>query len=279
MPSLSLALKLGSCILSGGAYDADALAYFARVATAGYTMTVAEKNAVNSFISSLKGASVYTKVREMYLFIGAAAGPHALGFKNVSNLTFFGSPTHDTNGVTPNGTTQYASTTINPSLVTGFSNNNHYGFYTRTSAAGSASNFNIGVATNADTGTDNSGIVLRRTGDAVAFDAGTFPNGRASTTATDGSGMFVGSVIAATDKKLYRNGSQIASQTTAHTQVAPNGNIFLFAINNLNTAAASFFGLHQCAFACIGDGLSSTEAGNLASAVNTLQTALSRNVY
>jgi hypothetical protein len=79
MPSLGLGLNLGRGSFqgsSGSSYDPDATTYFANVATAGGTITTANKTAFNTAFLSMKsttlydGSSLWSKIGQGYFFVG-----------------------------------------------------------------------------------------------------------------------------------------------------------------------------------------------------------------
>ena len=87
------------------AYDADAAAFF----TAAGITDVTQKAAVNTLILGLKSAALWTSFYALYPFVGGTSGAHAVNAKTPGtyNITWVNSPTHNANGVTFNGTTNY----------------------------------------------------------------------------------------------------------------------------------------------------------------------------
>jgi hypothetical protein len=273
MPSLSNALRLGSAILGGGvAYDADSLAFFTRESSAGYTMSGSEMSAVDTFIASLKTANIYTKIIEMWLMIGGTAGTHALGFKNAFNLTFVGSPTHSSAGVAFNGTTQYARTGVIPStsMTVGDA---AISYYTPTDS--STDGFEMGASNALSqrvllSASISNAMDLQMYSNTAAADAAVSPVGATK-------GYYLGSRTATNAISLYKSGVLKVSVSTVDAGTRPTSEIYLGAFNS--SGAPAVFSPRGCQFAHIGSGLNSTEAGQMATAVNTLQTSLSRNVY
>lgn len=92
----------------------------------------------------------------------------------------------------------------------------------------------------------------------------------------DSLGMYIGSRSSAILTTQYKNGVQRASDPSAPIST-PTQPIYLGAFNNIGTAA--YFSSKECASAFISSGLTPTESITLSGLINTLQTALGRNVY
>jgi hypothetical protein len=74
----------------------------------------------------------------------------------------------------------------------------------------------------------------------------------------------------------WRNSVKIANGTTV-TSSLPNGVYWIGAFNNL-LGAVYYYSTKQCAFSSIGSGLTDAEAAALYTAVQVMQTTLSRQV-
>ena len=101
-------------------------------------------------------------------------------------------------------------------------------------------------------------------------------NNRISGSIASATGFYIGTRTTSTSHKLYKNNSTLGTNTTTNSNLLPNGNVFICAVNL--TSFYNIYSTKQCAFASIGDGLTDTEAANFYTCVNTYQTALSRNV-
>lgn len=119
------------------ALDADAKAYIDAVGT----FSNAEKININFWFASAKLNGYYSKYHAVYLFLGGTATAHKFNAVNpidtdgAFRMVFTGSPTHNANGVTFNGSTQYGNTKLNPSLVLA-QNSKHYSYYLRVPSTG-----------------------------------------------------------------------------------------------------------------------------------------------
>jgi hypothetical protein len=54
-------------------FDADAVAFFTRVTTAGGSLSTTEKQAVNQLVLDLKANSLWTPMQAIYPMVGASA--------------------------------------------------------------------------------------------------------------------------------------------------------------------------------------------------------------
>ena len=190
-------------------------------------------------------------------------------------LTFSGGWTHSANGALPSGSNAYANTGINASTVL-TQNNNHVGFYSKTnSAVGSKTSIGSYVS-----GSNLLGLSLKFS---APPDSAVYYNANAVTTQgglaanSNSEGMYIGSKTSSAigGVVLYKNGSSIGSNTVAvTTNTYPNANVLISALRTtLN------FDDKQCAGVTIGLGLTAGQALTLSTAINTLNTSLSRNVY
>jgi hypothetical protein len=246
----------------GIVYDADAQAFFDRVTTAGGSLSTTEKTAVNKLVLDLKGYSIWTKMKAIYPMVGASAAACSQNLKSSSFTgTFNGGITYSSTGITPNGTTGYMDTGLNPNTSLSFSSA-HLSKYNR-------NNDLSGIQIDGAFLTIGGFMQINYTSaNTIIGDIGSI----ASYTATDTRGFFVSSRSSASQIKLFRNNSNIASNTNTVSTI-PNATI-----NIGRRSDNQFYNSYECAFASIGDGLTDTEAGNFYTAVNTFQTSLSRNV-
>jgi hypothetical protein len=268
-----LGLGLGTYIkilssLSG--YDADAQAFFERVTTAGGTLTTTEMNATNQLVLDMKSAGIWTSMKAIYPMVGASAAACAQNLKSSSFTgTFTSGWTFASTGATPNGTSAYMDTNLNPNNEFTSILSAHNSIYSRTQIRG-------GI----DMGVNNGGgefTLIADLGLSGFYAICNIGTTLASTTASNTTlRFFLGNRQSATDIKVIQNTTTLASQTATSTNTKPNLNVWLAGQNNngvLNLPSSK-----QYAFASIGDGLTDTQAGNFYTAVQAFQTTLSRNV-
>ena len=264
----------------------QALIYLDRVVQSGGTVDATASAATITLFTSLVSNGLWDKIDAFYPTLGGVAASHTINGRvstGTYDLTFIGGWTHSASGMQPNGTNGYAETGLNPNSVF-VTNTTHLSAYINLQGTVADRIYDIG-SNAADTAlTSQLNLTGKRTsgtGNNTLFDAGDFNggNGRVSTTSeTSASGMTVGSVRSATDRTLYRNGSNIATQTANQAIVYSNNNLFIGA-QNAGGLGATYFSSNRYAFITIGAGLTNTDIVNLSSIINTYQTSLGRNTY
>jgi hypothetical protein len=240
-----------------------------------------QKNAINTLVSDLKTAGIWTKMRAVYPFVGGTASTHKWNLINPQDtdaafrLTFTGGWTHSSTGALPNGTNAYANTFLSPS--TSLTNNNtHMSYYSRTNTQGANKGL-IGASVG------GSFIPLYtiygRSGSNVFFmDSYNYNTNRNQQAEPTGQSFLLSTRISNTSFKSFRNNSLVATGVNANADNVTNIN-FPISIGGLNLGGSvSQFSDFQCAFSSIGDGLTDAEAGNLYTAVQAFNTALARNI-
>lgn len=247
-------------------FDADAVAFFTRVTTAGGSLSNTEKVAVNQLVLDMKSAGIWSAMKAVYPMVGASAAACAQNLKSSSFTgTFTSGWTFASTGVTPNGTSAYMDTGLNQS--TQFTQTNgEIGVYSRTNSNGLF--VDIGCYS-----------VLR---DYCLFaNLGTM-YGRAATqdidslyNPTTSLGLFSINADGTNTQKFYRNGVIRATLTTT-TNTLSSINSYLGAANS--TTSPLFYSARQYAFAYLSNTLSATNQSNFYTAVQAFQTTLSRQV-
>jgi hypothetical protein len=265
---------------SYGGCDADAVAFLAAAGITDATIT----SAICTLVTTMKADGTWTKMNAIYPMVGGTATTHKFNLKNPADtnaafrVRFVGGVTHSSNGVAFNGTNSYADSFLTPSTILS-ANNNHLSYYSRNVAAStSATAIDMGAVPNQALDPSLIALTIRRaTSNASFFVANSATSAFvAATTVVDGSGFFNGSIINSSSRKLYRNGSTIASNILTGVQSLASQKIFIGAISNNNVA--SLFSNRQCAFATIGTGLTDGEALALYNSIQAMQTTLSRQV-
>jgi hypothetical protein len=269
----TLGRQIGSPIVS----DSDAQAFLNAAGITDY----GQATAVNTLVTDLKGAGIWTKMKAIYPFVGGSATSHKFNLKDPRDvdaafrLQFNGGWTHSSTGAKPNGSNGYADTKLNPSIsLTTYSN--HLSFYSRTST-GYAGEIPLGVGDNY--GRYAQALVIRRDNNLSAYDSGNSTSAnRITYSNTDGSGFYLGITLANNNRKYYRNNITMVSSTSVLTQDLANANVFLGAYNEYNITGANYYTNKETAFASIGDGLTDTEASAFYTAVQKFQTSLGRQI-
>lgn len=256
---------------SGGvAFDADAQAFI----TAASITDPTQQAAVNQLVVDLKGYSLWSKMKAVYPFIGSSASSHKWNLKDPRDLdaayrlSFAGGWTHGSTGAAPNGTNAYAVPFLNVRSVC--SDTSHsFGIYSRTASTTGTQVYGVW---------DSSALTYLHHN----VSGGNFISGDITTlntyTAAPTTKLINCSRTANNSFKTYRNGSVLNTNTAISASALPNYGITFGARFRGNSTDFDFFDAHEIAFAYISDGLSDTDVSNLATAVNTMQTSLSRNV-
>lgn len=255
---------------SGGGVDPDAQAFI----TAASITNPTQQSAINQLVLDLKGYGVWTKLGACYPMVGGTAAQHKFNLKNpldtdaAFRMTFHGGVTHSSNGITF-ATNGYADTKWLPSANSTTSNVSG-GAYSRTNSTADYALFgSVNAAFNGLT------IFPKISTGNTYYGANNYIVDGNGNFVTDTRGLFHVNRDSLTVSRIYRNGSSLAS-TTPTISLAPAFSVYFGARNNSGIAQVYFNG--NLAFGFLGDSLNSTQAANLYTAVQTFQTALSRNV-
>ena len=252
-------------------FDADAVAFFGRVTTAGGSLSATEKAAVNQLVLDLKANSLWTPMKAIYPMVGASAAACAQNLKSSSFTgTFTSGWTFASTGVTPNGTSAYMDTILTPSVSLA-TNNFSISYYSRTNSNASTTAFPSDIASYV--GSAGIGLYLYRPTFAIKAGGGGYAIEVGDNTIASSRYFGLVSRTTSTSQKFSRNGVILATDTTLDTGARPNIPITLGKTNGFSN-----FADRECAFAHIGDGLTDTQASNFYTAVQAMQTTLSRQV-
>ena len=238
-------------------FDADAVAFFNRVTTAGGTLSTTEKQAVNQLVLDLKANSLWTPMKAVYPMVGASAAACAQNLKSSSFTGSFSSGwTFASTGVTGNGTSAYFDTGLNPNGFTSW----HKSYYSRTTNT-----------TGRDIGIEGYDLILSLGGTIYSR----FGTSNVVTSNSDSKGFYISTEAPTLSHKLFKNSSQLGT-TQSFGGSYPNFNTYIGAISVANVP--TYFTVRQCAFASLGDGLTDTQASNFYTAVQAFQTTLARQI-
>ena len=253
-----------------GATDADATAFLNAAGITDATII----GAIQQLVIDLKLYSVWSKMKAIYPFVGGTASTHKWNLKDPQDtdgayrLTFYGGWTHNSNGVTPNGSNAYADTFLNPNTV--FSSNyaSHGAYFRETFDAGQTNVFGVTNGTQRfDFGYDNGVLTVFNSIGSNNSDASSDSSNR---------GFVVATRQGASVVKLFRNNVSKISGTQSFVSY-PAFNYFIGA-RNANGTAALFSNSKSIAFLFIGDSLTETDATNYNTAVNAFQTTVGRQI-
>ena len=245
------------------AYTARTTAFIAATGISDTTII----NALNTMDLSLISAGLDTKIKALYPFVGGSASTHKYNFMDARDLDaafrlyFSGGWTHNSNGVTGNGTNAYAQTFFNPVTQALSINSSHLSYYART---------NGGPGVWIGNGALN-GFLENITGNALYGSLGTVSYMFYASTSI-GNLFNMVNRTSNTYQELRRQGSSLVSSASISTSYNNQD----FFINSYNTT--QLFSSSNCAFSSIGDGLTNTEASTFYTITQTFQTSLSRQV-
>ena len=254
--------------------DTNASVYEKALISNGVTLSMAERTAVYTFFGSLKAYGLYDKLTAFYPVMGALAGATKLNAKSpgVHDIAWNGTVTHNANGVTSDGSTGYGLLDIKPS---DFSNTSislaAYTLSAETTTGTSRvviGSYGVGPANLTGFGWADSG-----TKQGVGIGALSVGEYSPSASATQLSGMMIGTCNGDRSAHFYNEGSEVG---TAVTQTG--------ALNSLNFAvlAANYNGTilnySTCTVGmiCLGTGLTATDAANLTTIVRNFMYSIGR---
>jgi hypothetical protein len=232
--------------------------------------------ALNTLETDLTTYGLTSKMKALYPFVGGTAAKHKFNFMDARDLdaafrlVFNGGWTHSSTGAAPNGTNAFANTYYNLSTQSTTSNISA-GFYSRVNSLVAGADF--GGSDNSDNGTQ---LFLKYTNNITYWSANDYSTAGSGNIISDTRGFFVMNKVSVSEKRIYKNGTQIHTAVPINN-TAPNNNIVIGA-RKLGASAEDQFSNREHSFTYFGDTLTDTEAANFYTAVQTFQTTLSRNV-
>jgi hypothetical protein len=261
------------------ALDPDALEYFTRVEVAGGNFASSSysanytKLAINDYVLSLKSQGLWSKIPEIYLFVGPTfpgvfqklkhAGTAALtnvGPFVTGDYTAAGALAGLVGNNTKHLNTSYVPTTL-PFGMFAYLSGAVIGTAIGSSSAGAINR----VWINSASPSSNRGFV----GNNNAITAGSL------------GGHFANVIRQANnDLRFYVNGSLVGTRSTTDTIVFPGNSLYLFASNEDGTPANGLAtGSRMRIAGTITDTFSDAEAANLSNITNAFMTKFGANVY
>ncbi len=271
---------------AGSSYDSDAQAFFT---AAGITDST-QKSAVNQLVLDLKSYSVWSKIIGIYPFVGGSASTHKYNLKDPRDLdaayrlTFGGSWTHNSNGVTGDGSTTYADTHCDLHAVTTI-NSIAIGVYNRIHSTSSQKAWGAYYLNyDSETGVTHPGLQTHfyvNVGTYVFLsdmgDLGGASN-RNYITNPDNSGLMMANRPSSSVHSIYRNGTKLKTNTPSGGGIKTGSYLAFGACYKINGPLWEANDVRNYALAFMSTGLTDTEASNIYTAVQAFQTTLGRNV-
>ena len=259
-------------------YDPDAQAFFTASGLTGAT----NLTAINQLVLDLKSYGIWTKMKAIYPFIGGTSALHKWNLKDPQDtnaafrLVFSGGWSHTSTGALPNGVNAFANTFLSPS--TSLTNNNtHISYYSRTNTSAASAGL-IGAAVGGSFIPLYTIYGRSTAGNLVQADSYDYSTNRINYSDSTGQAFYTNNRTTSASFRLFRNGLIVGtnSNTNVNNVTGINFPIYIGSINIGNTG--NNFGVFQCAFSSIGDGLSDTEAANLYLCAQNFNTTLARQI-
>jgi hypothetical protein len=245
---------------SGGGFDADAASFF----TAAGITDLTQKNAINQFVLDLKSNSLWSKQKEIHLYFLGDSTKNSFNLKNPSTFVnvFSSGWTYGSNGATPNGTSAYCQSGLNPSTHCS-TNSISFGVYFNTLPTKSASANGVFVA---GYNTLYRGSLV---GNYTYWNGGEILR---STSSGDNNGFQQVSRFNTTQQLRKHKSNATETITDSYTSL-PNAVFYKGVANGLAQYEDRRFTLTY-----IADGLTGSEMDNMYTCVQTLMTTLGINV-
>ncbi len=266
----SFAKPIPSVAVSG--FDPDAAAFFAAVTGAGGSLTLTEKNAVNTLVLNLKSNLMWSKMVAIYPYVGGSLASCKFNLKDPRDLdaayriTFSGGWTFASTGINGNGIS-YANTHL-ANTVMG-QDDVHISCYSRTNNDWALNKCEIATYNGSVFG---SNIYAGSTVTTPEF-AGTINGMVQIVNPADSLGLRVVSRPNSTDMFL-----QYKSTLNSFTGSTTNYISSVFSLGSASSSAALDPSDREEAFQSIGFGLDATECGLMYTIVQGFQTTLGRQV-
>lgn len=259
------------------AFDTDAQAFI----TATNITDNTQKSAINTLVTDLKTYGLWSKMRAIYPFVGGTATTHKWNLKDPRDdnsafrILWNGGVTHSSNGVLFGGSTGYGDTNfINSQVYGGAITNHHISFYSRnnTSKPDMLGIQDDSVGNASQVYIQDNGI--NQTYSILNIDSNTIK----TTLSQETKGFYLVSRISSNSANGYKNGNSQGSNVNISTGLKSNIPYLIGVFNYRYISQIIDYGNKECAFASIGDGLTSFEVANFYTAVQSYQTTLGRQV-
>ena len=253
--------------MAGGiGLDPDAVAFLTAAGITDATITLA----IDTLVKDIKGYGIWTKMKAIYPFVGGTATTHKFNLKDPQDtnaafrLVFIGGWTHSANGALPNGANAYANTFLSPSQTNYL--DFAYGDYLRTNSDGAFAEmgqalFPVGVfayprlSNNINMNYASTAVVVANT------------DSRRSYFFSQQSGALTN----------YKDGLIFDTRGYTPNNISSITSSYFLSARNLNPGAGQYSNREK-AFTFFSNGIDSTEASNLNTAIVAFQTTLGRQV-
>lgn len=259
-------------VSSGGGNDPDAQAFIDATGISGTTAT-----AINQLVLDLKSYGLWTKLDAAYPLVGGTADSTKYNLMDPQDIngafriTWAGSITYASTGVTGDGSTGIGNTNYVPSTHLATSNM-HLSAYRRTT--GNENSYDLGASNFPASGASTPENMMAQFGNTLygAFTSVT-SSPFVTVTETGKIGFFVANNLSNTTA-LYKNGSSVASASKTFGKCVRS----LGVLGQYNSNGPVDFSSKEYAWFSIGEGLTGTEISDFNTTIQAFQTTLGRNV-
>lgn len=233
---------------------------------------VNKPEAIFELVKGLKQIGCWHTSQAFWPMYGGTAGAHKFNLFNPEDsnaafrLTFVNNPIHNTYGMQPNGTTQYAITYYNPAIH-GIANNTCWGLYSRSNINATVIDMGCAINTNRHQLTYLGANPLYRCYSLTD---------QLNTIGSNTTGLLIGNRASANYLATYRNGAKLGQNINTVISDPVNLAIVLMASNN--SGLIQNYSQRQLAIAFAIHGISDTQALQLYNVVQNYQLALGRAV-
>jgi hypothetical protein len=248
------------------------------------------ETALNDLETGLTTYSLGSKMVALYPMVGGTSDTTKYNFMDTSAFTISwnGTITFSSNGVVKtaaNMQTAWGNTGVTPKDNLTL-NDTHLAYYSRTQLTATGTDALTGILYPSDIGCGiNSGGRFEMgicAGPNNSFWSRQYAENEQVKTdsQTTTTGLFVSSRTTISDLKTFRNSSQVGSTYSgAQSKNFTTSTGAIFVLAEANESSGMGVGtLRECAYASIGDGLSTTDVSNLYTIVQAFQTTLGRQV-
>jgi hypothetical protein len=261
--------------------DPDAEAFLTAASITDATI----KSAINNLVKGLKtNNNLWERIYAIYPFVGGTSTTHKFNLKDPRDLnesyrlSFAGGVTHDSNGVTGNGTNGFADTFLPHSNalfnVDGLFVSMHLSVYIRTNTTGGRQEIGLNETTSGST--SESGIIPRFSDNRFYSIIGlNFP----SVASSDSRGFWIANRPANNKTEGWKDRTRIIDNTnTLSATQAINDNFSILCRRNRVQNNRDRFSNRNVSLISIGKSLSQSQSESLSDLVLDFQTTLGRNV-
>jgi len=250
--------------------DADAQAFITAAAITDST----QQSAIDTLVTDLKTAGVWTKMKAIYPIVGGTASSHKFNLKDPRDLdaafrlTFSSGWTHSSTGATPNGTSAFAQTYFAPNGNLS-QNDAHASLYSRTNIL---TGNQIDLGCGSDPLSSNTDFYLSANyltyGCISNLNGSSFGGGVSQ---SDSLGLYLSQRTSSVLTSKYKN--NVLVHTHSNISTTPTSGFI-----NLGRNTTGEYSSRELAFVTLGDSFTDTERGDLYTAIQAFQTTLGRQV-